>query len=303
MKSRDLRLLVTKYCNYKCVFCHQEGFSETVEELLTPNDYKYLFHICSKNFKSKTITITGGEPLVRKDILDVLKELYYEKAEITLTTNGFLLGKNLEIGKYLKKLNVSFHTAKKEKYEKIVQVPNSYEKLKESLFKFRNFNPNLEIVLNVTLVKDLNDNEQELLDILNFAKQLQVNLKFIELYPSEDEKCIKLKEVKDFLLKNNFVIEKNSHRKEKLRKENLIITLTKIFCEIVKDTQDENICNAKNALFISPNGEAILCRNSDKTVSLLEKIKSRNEVKLLDQLAETLENLGKNCKNLNYINN
>lgn len=55
------------------------------EELLTPNDYKYLFNICSKNFDLKTVTITGGEPLVRKDILEVLKELYQEKVEITLT--------------------------------------------------------------------------------------------------------------------------------------------------------------------------------------------------------------------------
>ena len=53
-----------------------------------------------------TATLTGGEPLVRKDIIDIANELKKEFCNVTITTNGSLLGKCMHIGNYIKCINI-----------------------------------------------------------------------------------------------------------------------------------------------------------------------------------------------------
>ena len=69
--TRELRFLVTQRCNYNCVFCHGEGLQSTKNDLLTPEDIRFLYSVGRECYGITTATLTGGEPLVRKDIIDI----------------------------------------------------------------------------------------------------------------------------------------------------------------------------------------------------------------------------------------
>ena len=129
------------------------------------------------------VRLTGGEPLVRKGILEICKEIKSISAikELCLTTNGILLNdmaKSLfDVG--VDRLNISLDTLDAEKYKRITRggnlndVLSGIQKSKEVGFK--------NIKINVVLIGDFNDNE--ILDFANFAKEQEVTVRFIELMP------------------------------------------------------------------------------------------------------------------------
>ena len=124
MFKKELRLVVTEDCNYDCEFCHKEGMKKYENSKLNFADYAYLFKICKENYNWDEVTITGGEPLVRKDIQEIVKALYDEDAKITIVTNGELLNKNVDILKYIHRINLSIHSLVPEQYDKIVRRKN-----------------------------------------------------------------------------------------------------------------------------------------------------------------------------------
>jgi len=90
----NLRIIVTTKCNYNCIFCHSEGYYHCIREDtcdLYPKDIK-LIALVAKRFGINQVKITGGEPLIRDDICEVVsifEDLDYK--DISMATNGFLL--------------------------------------------------------------------------------------------------------------------------------------------------------------------------------------------------------------------
>ena len=132
-----------------------------------------------RDFGIRKVKFTGGEPLVREDVVEIVhhaKSLMY--SDISLTTNGTLLtqyAKNLkEAG--LNRVNISLDTLVEKKYEKITgqkNMQNVIDGIKESV-KF--FNP---VKLNYVLLKGINDNELE--DMIRFSADTGAILQIIEL--------------------------------------------------------------------------------------------------------------------------
>ncbi len=132
-----------------------------------------------RDFGIRKVKFTGGEPLVREDVVEIVhhaKSLMY--SDISLTTNGTLLtqyAKNLkEAG--LNRVNISLDTLVEKKYEKITgqkNIRNVIDVIKESV-KF--FNP---VRLNYVLLKGINDNELE--DMIRFSADTGAILQIIEL--------------------------------------------------------------------------------------------------------------------------
>lgn len=293
--KRDLRLLITKACNYKCTFCHEEGLPKLAKSNLTAEDYAYFYKIASTYLKFETVTLTGGEPLLRNDVRDICKLLYNSGCKITLTTNGNLLGRNHDIGKYLEKVNISLHTLDEKKYEGIVQKEGAFEEFRESVKIFRENNPNTKIIFNITVVKDMNDSISDLLKIINYSKELNADIKFIELFPNTDTNCVSLEQLVILLKELNFKTIKSNYRIIVLSDGETNITLTRIFCEIQKNNVNENLCEKYNDLFISPDGNIKPCRNNDYSICIAEDIKNRNDMLLVDKLRGSIDSLGKEC--------
>lgn len=128
------------------------------------------------------IKITGGEPLVRRDLAQLLHLLYSLAGlkDLSLTTNGILLKNYVQELKStgLKRLNVSIDTLNEEKFKGITR----FRGLKDVLAGIdASLKAGFFVKLNVVIMRGLNDDE--ILDFVNFAKARQVIVRFIELMP------------------------------------------------------------------------------------------------------------------------
>lgn len=293
---RKLRFIVTQKCNYKCVFCHGEGLQSTKDDLLTPEDIRFIYSVGRKSFGITTATLTGGEPLVRSDIVDIANELKKEFCNITITTNGSLLGRCMYVGNYIKCINVSIHTLKCKEYEEIVQRQNVFHQMIFNLKKFRATYPDVEICLNVALVEGVNSSEEELNDLINFAESIQASIKFIELFPPNSEGYVPLDYLRDFLVKKGFYKIPSLTRKDKYSNGLVVVGLIKIFCaKACEMNSPADYCNKNNDLFVSPDGKIKPCRKNRLEVDILEATKSRNFGEVEKGIEEAFNLLGKNC--------
>lgn len=293
---RELRFLVTQRCNYNCVFCHGEGLQSTKSDLLTPEDIRFLYLVGRECFGVTTATLTGGEPMVRKDIVDIAHELKKEYCDVTITTNGSLLENCMHIGNYIKCINFSLHTLKCTQYEEIVQRKNVFHKMIYNLRKFREMYPNVEIVLNIALVEGINSSVEELTDLINFAESIHASIKFIELFPPDSEGFISLEYLRQFLTKRGFEKIYSLTRKERYSNGKVIVGLIKIFCaKACEMSSPAEYCNKYNDLFVSPDGKIKPCRNNELEVDILKAIKARDFESVEKGIKEAFDLLGKNC--------
>ncbi len=113
----DLRISVTKRCNFSCIYCHDEGLGPVArvraphDEEMTPGEVGRLVRI-AREFSIRSVKLTGGEPLVRPDIPQIVEEVVREIPDVSMTTNGALLAGKVDALRRagLKRLNVSLDT-------------------------------------------------------------------------------------------------------------------------------------------------------------------------------------------------
>lgn len=200
-----LRVSVTDRCNLRCVYCMPDSgiIPKRPEEILT---YEEILRIvqtavfCGIN----KIRITGGEPLVRKDIVYLIGALAKTKGidDLSLTTNGILLNEYIEDLKRvgLKRTNISLDTLNRERY-KIITGSDALNRVWEGISKALKIGLN-PIKINVVIMKGINDDE-----IIEFAKLTLSNpfhIRFIEFMPIgnsnfwTEDKFISNNEVKDY---------------------------------------------------------------------------------------------------------
>ncbi len=185
-----LRISVTENCNLRCIYCIED-------ENYTPQNSKYITNVeiekIAKQCASlgiKKVRITGGEPLARKDIEDLFFRLNNIKGieEIYMTTNGVLLSEKLEKLKAygLKGINISLDSLKEYRFYKLTK----FNKLKNVLIAIEKaLELNLKVKINTVLIDDIN--KDEIIDFVNFIKDKNIDLRFIELMPIGEGKKYK----------------------------------------------------------------------------------------------------------------
>lgn len=179
----NLRIAVTNKCNLECFYCHKEGENNPGKEVSADR----IIEITEAFYKLgvKKLKITGGEPLIRKDILDIICAMP-EFDEISMTTNGILLERYAEELKEvgLDRVNVSLDTLDPEKYRFITKV-GDVEKVISGIYAA--YEANLTpLKVNMVVMKGINENEVE--KILRFTNSFNKNgvraiLQLIELIP------------------------------------------------------------------------------------------------------------------------
>ena len=181
-----LRISITEHCNLRCTYCMPaEGVSLTPKsQLMTAFEIIDI----AKQFVLlgvKKIRLTGGEPLLRKDIDVILNGLSKLGIELTLTTNGILIDQHLEViqAAGIKSLNVSIDTLQKEKFHRITRR-DEFDKLLANLALLRN--TNLITRFNVVLIKGFNDDE--ILDFIALSEYENIQIRFIEFMPFDGNK-------------------------------------------------------------------------------------------------------------------
>ena len=295
--GRELRLIVTKDCNYQCYFCHHEGVKKELKSELNSSDYEYLFSICKEYFGWNDVSITGGEPFMNKDIDNIIKKIYEKDGKITVISNGELLLLHKEIIPFIKRINLSLHSLNEEKYTKTINRKNKLEKVLSNIAFIRNVYPNVEIRLNVVLNKGINDTEKEITELLDFTAKIGGSIKFIELYTDNKDEIVSLDFVENILSKKGYKYHETSNVSKKYMTNGKIdVILSRIFCaNAEKQFNPAYYCNKYNDLFITPDGYVNICRKKTEEISILEEIKNRDEKGLIEKLKQALNSIGKKC--------
>lgn len=185
-----LRISVTDRCNLRCVYCMPENGIQMSkhEDILTYDEIKRLCIIFS-SMGVKYIRITGGEPLVRRNITELIKEIKAVKGieKVTLTTNGVLLESLLpklyESG--IDGINVSLDSMDRETYAKMTRcdvLPQVLNGIKCAYDMKIPLKINCVSMQKVKGSSGLEDAER-ILQVAEYAKNHTVDIRFIELMP------------------------------------------------------------------------------------------------------------------------
>ena len=186
----DIRVLVTPECNLDCYFCHMEGSglrgplrpgeagSKGIE-VMTAGDYLVLAE-AARRVGVGYFRVSGGEPLVRRDICDVLASLTSTGIPVGVTTNGVLLpryaGCLASLG--VDKVNVSLHSLNPEEYARITGRPMfrlALEGVRAAL------DAGLRVKVNFVLLRGRNEGDVKLL--VDLAARMGFEVQLIELHP------------------------------------------------------------------------------------------------------------------------
>ncbi|MDC0037579.1 GTP 3',8-cyclase MoaA [Alphaproteobacteria bacterium] len=286
-KINYLRVSVTDRCDLRCVYCMKEKMTFLPKsEILTLEEIERLCDNFIELGVSK-IRITGGEPLVRKDIIELIKKLNFKKdqtnlKEITLTSNGTLLEKHAkELKKFgINRINISLDTINPDKYKEITRfgnLDNVIKGIKEAI------NNKIKVKINVVALKNINENELEKLII--WANELKIDITFIEVMPMEEtgtdryHQFIPLDQAfkKLNLFFKFYKIDKNTGGPAVYYKSNRLSINVGFITPL-----SNNFCSSCNRIRITSTGKLFMCLGQNEYIDfreILRKDYSNNYIK------------------------
>lgn len=233
------------------------------------------------------IRLTGGEPLVFKGFLEVLKKLAELNVELSLTTNGLLLHRYLDDLKAanVKKINISIDSLEEEKFNEITRrkgfsvVWNAILKAVEQGF---------EVKLNVVVMKDFNQNE--VIRFVNLTKDLSIGVRFIEFMPFDGNQWNWDKVVSELELLDSI---KNIFGEDRIQKlpleDNYISKNYKL--EDAKgsfgfiSTMTHSFCGSCNRIRLTADGHIKNCLFTNDELDILNPLREGREIRGIIQAA------------------
>jgi len=194
-KIRSLRFSITNRCNLNCIYCHHEGEGKREERDKDRKEISAeliieIARVASAHFNVRRIKFSGGEPLMRDDLVDIVQGMRNFEDNISLTTNGVLLKKYaVELADAgLDRVNVSLDSLKEERYDFITSSRNNLPRVIDGIYSAidAGLTP---AKLNMVLLKGIN--EDEVVSMMDFVRECNKRggeemaiLQLIELIPS-----------------------------------------------------------------------------------------------------------------------
>jgi len=190
----DLRISITDRCNYKCVYC-RTGNEGALYGDLPFEDYLRMARVLVGMGVTK-IRLTGGEPLLRKGVVEFVRELAKlsrpngnsaEPLDIALTTNGHLLA---DLAQPLKdagltRVTASMDAVDPDRFARITRVPNGYDHVLAGIRAARRAGL-WPLKVNCVLMRGFN--EDQIIPFGMFAREEGVTVRFIEFMPLEEDR-------------------------------------------------------------------------------------------------------------------
>jgi len=284
-----IRVSVTSRCNFRCLYCMPNTpFEWEPHENILRYEEMFEFLRLAIDEGVKKIRITGGEPLLRKDLEVFIKMLHDYKPELdlALTTNGYYLKEHAQKLKDagLKRVNMSLDSLKPDIAAKIAQkemLKKVLEGLDEAL------RVGLKVKLNTVVMQGINDNE--ILDLLDFAKDKGVIIRFIEFMENEraypgvkrvDSKVIldKIKEKYSF----KELPKDNSASRYFETKDGYVFGII--------EPHNEDFCKSCNRIRLTAEGYLIPCLFFTESYNIKEALRKGDIQKAAEILREVVAN-------------
>ena len=292
-KISYVRVSVTDRCDFRCTYCMSEDM-----EFLPKKDVlslEELDRLCNTfiDLGVKKLRITGGEPLVRKNIMQLFsnlgKKLGQGLEELTLTTNGSQLDRYAKdlFENGVRRINVSLDSLEKNKFKKITRI-GDLDKVINGIMVAKK--AGLKIKINTVALKGINDNE--ILNLVNWCGENKFSLTFIEVMPMGEigekraDQYMPLTEVKSLIQTKYSLTEdplrtggpaRYVHCHETDQKIGFITPHTHNFCELC------------NRVRITCTGEMYMCLGQQDKADLKTPLrKSENDQVLKDVIYEAI---------------
>ena len=293
------RISITDVCNFKCGYCLPNGYqkSENKKEFLSLEEIKRIGKALSELGVCK-IRLTGGEPTVRKDFVEIIENLKSLPGinKVVFTTNGYNL-KNIAksvVNAKIDGINVSIDSLDREKF-KFITGKDKLEDILIGLKALQDLNFK-NIKVNAVLLKGVNDGEQDFDSWQQFIKSNNVDFRYIELMQTGDnldyfkKYHVSANVFRDYLLKKEWIHQttgfdsgpsKNYIHKDFKGKFGIIAPYSKDFCK------------SCNRLRITAQGDLRLCLFGDTGISLRALLQNDEQIPQLKDLINAQLNFKK----------
>ena len=283
----NLRVAITRRCNLYCQYCHLEGEEKSTENFvaeMTVDEIVRIIRIAVRLDISK-VKLTGGEPLMRKDIVEIIKGIAAIPGltDLSMTTNGTMLAslaKELHANG-LKRVNISLPTLNGEVYNKLTggrleDVLEGVEAAVEvGLYPVK---------LNMLILKGVNDDAVP--EMVTFAKETGTILQLIELEPINISDTYyslhhkSLDEYEEMLGQEAVKVETRQYMQSRR-----IYYLPNATVEIVHPIENTDFCMRCTRLRVTSDGKLKPClMRNDNLVDLLTPMRNGASDKELTEL-------------------
>lgn len=293
-----LRLAVTDRCNLRCNYCMPEEGINFVknDRLLTIEELQKVGALLVEQGIDK-IRITGGEPFVRKDLMELLRYLSKLKGlkDISVTTNATLIGLHIDELKLLgiKNINVSLDAINKETFERITRR-DQYDTVHNNLIRLISEGFNIRI----NFIALEGQNTQDILPILELAKHYPVSVRFLEEMPFNGGS----KTFQTIVWDYKHILEHIKTEYPNLYKLESPKTSTSINYKIpgfngtfgIIPSFSRTFCGSCNRLRISATGDVITCLYAKPSANIRDLIRMENSEEELKQ--QILKAIGSRAK-------
>ncbi|MDY3005687.1 GTP 3',8-cyclase MoaA [Anaerococcus porci] len=272
-----LRISVTDRCNLRCAYCMPDGINKKDHsDILSFEDIRNIVEVFVEKGIRK-VRLTGGEPLVRKNIETLVKYLssFEEIKDLSMTSNGFFLEEKVQVLKDngLDRFNISLDSLDFEKYKKISKN-GDLKKVLRGIYKAKSLGMGVKI--NCVLIKGIN--EDEVLDFIEFSKKNDLGLRFIELMPIGKTQDF----ARDNFLSSDDIVKKYGLKRIENPDKNSPTSLYKMKDSDFKigfiDPLSHRFCSTCNRLRITSDGFIRPCLHSDVKIDLKEGLDDREKL-------------------------
>ncbi|TRO63363.1 GTP 3',8-cyclase MoaA [Christiangramia sabulilitoris] len=274
-----LRISLTDRCNLRCFYCMPEEGIELMEKsnIMTLEEIIDL----ARTFRDlgvDTIRLTGGEPLVRKNFGYLVEELAKLGVTLKITTNGIMLDRYLDLFQKigLKKINLSLDTLDKAK-SVFITKRDYFDRIWKNIQQALEMD--MEVKLNIVLIKGVNDNEIN--DFIELTKNKKLTVKFIEFMPFKGNKWdwskgVSEKEILDIVSEKFGKIEELKNPKHSTSNNFKVKGHTGSFS--IVSTITNPFCSECNRIRVTADGKMKNCLFANSETDLLTPLRNGEEM-------------------------
>ncbi|EXJ61808.1 hypothetical protein A1O7_02238 [Cladophialophora yegresii CBS 114405] len=292
-----LRISITERCNLRCLYCMpEEGIQlSPPAHLLTTPEIVYLAELFVDQGVDK-IRLTGGEPTVRKDIVELMHQIGKLRSnglkELCITTNGISLHRKLDsmVESGLTGVNLSLDTLDPYQFA-IMTRRNGHEAVMKSVDRILEMNKlgaGIKLKINCVVMRGLN--EREILPFVELGRDQDVEVRFIEYMPFDgnkwsEKKMMSFGEMLALIRQKYPHVEKVQDHKNDTSKTYQVPGFAGRIGFITSMTH--NFCGTCNRLRITSDGNLKVCLFGNSEVSLRDILRESNNGRPID--AEAME--------------
>ena len=283
-----LRISLVERCNLRCFYCMPaEGIPLTPKSNIMTYEEIYSIAKTFVDHGVNKIRLTGGEPLIRKDIPIILEKLASLPVELSITTNAVIIHKFIDVLKTngVNNINLSLDTLNKEKYKKIT-LRDHFDTVYNNLLLL--VKEGFNVKLNAVLIRGVNDDE--IIDFIHLTKDLPISVRFIEFMPFDGNKwdMSKMVSYKEIMTYVNASYKKDNIERLKDAPndtaKNYKIKAYKGSFAVISSVSNP-FCDSCNRLRLTANGQLKNCLFSSTESDLLTTLREGNSIEPVIQKA------------------